>query len=156
MQLVLCEENKSWCMLRNSGNRSTSHHFFLRHTHIDESLCHQPVTNIMMIVILTVFITSGKYCSYILPCSEALRHLQKLLHQATFSQVTTLPGGGSGVAGRGVGQGSDGHSTKVGQVTTGGYVTAEGVGRNVTTGVCLLYTALCDESNRASCTHVLC
>ena len=106
----------------------------------------------MMIVILTVFITSGKYSSYILPCSEALRHLQKVLpvtYQATFSQVTTLPGGGSGVAGRGVGQGSDGHSTKVGQVTTG-------VGRNVTTGVCLLYTALCDESNRASCTHILC
>jgi len=113
----------------------------------------------MMIVILTVFITSGKYSSYILPCSEALRHLQKVLpvvYQATFSQVTTLPGGGSGVAGRGVGQDSDGHSTKVGQVTTGGYVTAEGVGRNVTTGVCLLYIALCDESNRASCTHVLC
>ena len=128
----------------------------------------------------------------ILPHSEAQTHLQKVLTcQATFSQIATLPGG---VAGSGVGQGTDGHSTTEGQVTagghvtgggvgghvhsgvggqvttgghvtgggvggnvtTGGYVTGEGVGRNVTSGACLVYTALCDEPNRASCTRVLC
>ena len=60
------------------------------------------------------------------------------------------------MVGRGVGQGSEGRSTTEEQVTTGGHVTGEGVGRNVTSGECFLYTALCDEPNRASCTHVLC
>ena len=72
-------------------------------------------------------------------CSLAIIVNQKLemgcecpVNKATVSRV--IPGGGGRVAGSGVGQGTDGHSTTRGQVTTGGHVSGGGVGGHSSTG----------------------